>query len=100
MTQTWIVTNAGAWRSLPLTRQHEIRTWLTMNGISPVDVPADSTVALAETDGTWEIWFEKFQRSAAGRIAVDPDNPDEAFVSECAVPLHIDPPMHWLTEAL
>jgi hypothetical protein len=70
-----------------------------MNGISAVDVPADSTVALAETDGAWEIWFEQFQRWDNGMIMTDPAEPDEAFVRECTVPLQIDPPMYWLTEA-
>lgn len=96
----WVVLDASAWRSLPLTRQHEIRAWLKMNGISPVDVPADSTVSLVPGEsGAWYIQHETYRRSVDGRIIVDPDKPDEAYVRECAVPLQIDPPVHWLTPA-
>lgn len=101
MSTNWVVTDAGSWRSLPPTRQHEIRVWLTLNGIRPGDVPAEATVVLTETDGgVWEIWFEEFVRNDDGAIVVDPDKPDEAFIRELAVPLQVDPPMHWLTEAL
>lgn len=97
---SWIVTDPEGWRDMDFTRQKEIRAWLRMNGIHPVDVPADSTVLLTESgDDGWEIWFEKYERSDSGAILVDPKKPDEAYVKECAVRLEIDPPLHWLYPA-
>jgi hypothetical protein len=96
----WVVMNAGSWRSLPTNRQQEIRAWLQMNAISPLDVPADSTVVVTDDGGAWEIWHEQFVRGDSGMLMVDPGQPDEAYVRECAVPLQIDPPVHWLTEAV
>lgn len=97
---SWIVTEPEAWQAMDWQRQKEIRAWLRMNGIRPADVPADSTVLLTESvEHGWEIWFEKYERSANGMILVDPHKPDEAFVKQYAVPLSIDPPVHWLTPA-
>lgn len=93
----WVVTDAVIWKNSLDTRKADIKAWLRLNGISPGDIPADSTVMLAQSaSGDWEIQYEVYLRSAEGNIRIDPDNPNEAFVEEQSSPLEFDPPMHWL----
>lgn len=97
----WVVTDGALWAKLSKNRRAEIRTWLRMNGVVPRLVPVDCTVLLAPDDaGYWEIRYEEYRCNDDGRILVDPDNPDEAYVQAVAVPLVIDPPQHWLIPAL
>lgn len=93
----WVVTDPKIWDQILDVRKYEIRLWLTLNEISPRNIPIESTVYVTENpDGEWEIHYEAYLRTEDGRIQVDPDNPKEAFVEDRISPMLFDPPMHWL----
>lgn len=95
----WIVTNADLWKKTPEVRRGEIRAWLRMHGIDSTRVPLDSEILIHEnSEGIWVIDFMEYRTDDLGRILVDPDEPDQAYVQERTVPVDLDPPLYWLTE--
>lgn len=96
----WLVTDGAIWAKLSDLRKKELKIWLQMNGVDPGNVPVESSVMLAQTGPEdWQIWYEEYLRSESGNIMLDPNDPDAAYVGECAVDLVIDPPLEWLVPA-
>ncbi len=91
-----IVSTGSGWPSIrdDAQRHDELLVWLRANGIDPNDVPIDSTIGIAPTDGGHVVKHTVFLRNDAGRHYEDPATGDIAQ-EQRATPLTVPLPDTW-----
>jgi hypothetical protein len=73
-----------------------VQQWCRQNGIDPKDVPVSSEMVIEDSAFGLVIRYDAYLFNEDGRRYVDPENPDQAAMTQRTAALVIAPPYEWI----